>query len=142
MKKIAIIMILAAFVASCGNGGSKKKGDGPATVEMNGTWKGVLPAADCSGIEYNLKLEPQGTYKLKITYIDGEGDGVNSVFDLNGKVVRVSTDSVEYLRLLPPPGDDTIYFMTVSPERLRLVSHLSNLPGAMSPEHYEIVKEK
>jgi hypothetical protein len=49
---------------------------------------------------------------------------------------------VEYLRLLPPPGDDTIYFMTVSPERLRLVSHLSNLPGAMSPEHYEIVKEK
>ena len=142
MKKIAIIMILAAFVASCGNGGSKKKGDGPVMVEMNGTWKGVLPAADCSGIEYKLDLEPQGTYKLKITYIDGEGDGVDSVFDLDGRVVRVSTDSVEYLRLLPPPGDDTIYFMTVSKERLRLVSHLSNLPGAMSPEHYEIVKEK
>ena len=48
MKKIAIIMILAAFVASCGNGGSKKKGDGPVMVEMNGTWKGILPAADGS----------------------------------------------------------------------------------------------
>ena len=142
MKKIAIVIILAALAASCGNGGSKKKSDAPVSVEMNGTWKGVLPAADCSGIEYKLNLEPQGTYKLKITYIDGEGDGVDSVFDSDGRVVRVSTDSVEYLRLLPPPGDDTIYFMTVSKDRLRLVSHLSNRPGALSPEHYEIVKEK
>lgn len=142
MKKIALLIVLAVFVVSCGNGKKGNKQDSPASVEMNGIWKGVLPAADCSGIEYELKLEPQGTYSLKTTYIDGEGDGIDIVFKAEGKVVRFTEDNVEYLRLLPPPGNDTVYFMTVAKDRLRLVSHLSNEPGALAPQLYEIVKEK
>ena len=38
--------------------------------------------------------------------------------------------------------NDTIYFKTVAKDKLRLVSHLSNEPGALAPEHYEIIKEK
>ena len=142
MKKIALFIVLALFAVSCGNGKKGKKQDGPASIEMQGTWKGVLPAADCSGIEYELKLDPQGTYTLQTTYIDGEGDGIDIVFNAEGRVVRFNKDNVEYLRLLPPPGNDTVYFMTVAKDRLRLVSHLSNEPGALAPEHYEIVKEK
>lgn len=142
MKRLFVFIILAAFAISCGNGKSGKNSSGSATVKMNGVWKGVLPAADCSGIEYILKLEPQGTYDLTVTYIDGEGDGVDAVFTSEGKVVRVTRKDGEYLRLLPPPGNDTVYFKTVSKDRLRLVSHLSNLPDALAPERYEIVKEK
>ena len=142
MKKIALLIVLALFAVSCGNSKKGKKQDGPASIEMQGTWKGVLPAADCSGIEYELKLDPQGTYTLQTTYIDGEGDGIDIVFNAEGRVVRFNKDNVEYLRLLPPPGNDTVYFMTVAKDRLRLVSHLSNEPGALAPEHYEIVKEK
>lgn len=142
MKRLFVFIILAAFAVSCGNGKSGKNSSGFATVKMNGVWKGVLPAADCSGIEYILKLEPQGTYDLTVTYIDGEGDGVDAVFTSEGKVVRVTKEDGEYLRLLPPPGNDTVYFKTVSKDRLRLVSHLSNLPDALAPERYEIVKEK
>ena len=64
MKRLFVFIILAAFAVSCGNGKSGKNSSGFATVKMNGVWKGVLPAADCSGIEYILKLEPQGTYDL------------------------------------------------------------------------------
>lgn len=142
MKKIALFIVLALFAVSCGNNRKAKKQDGPASVEMNGIWKGVLPAADCSGIEYELKLEPAGNYSLKTTYIDGEGDGIDIVFSSEGRVVRFSKEDGEYLRLIPPPGNDTVYFKTISKERLRLVSHFSNEPGALSPEHYEIVKEK
>ena len=142
MKRLFVFIILAAFAISCGNGKSGKNSSGSATVKMNGVWKGVLPAADCSGIEYILKLEPQGTYDLTVTYIDGEGDGVDAVFTSEGKVVRVTREDGEYLSLLPPPGNDTVYFKTVSKDRLRLVSHLSNLPDALAPERYEIVKEK
>ena len=143
MKKIALLMVLAVFAVSCGNGRQgKKAANEPVRAEMSGTYKGTLPAADCSGIEYTLKLEPQGAYKLKTTYIDGEGDGIDIVFESEGRVVRVSKEDGEYLRLLPPPGNDTVYFKTIAKDRLRLVSHFSNEPGALSPEHYEIVKEK
>ena len=143
MKKLALFVILAAFAVSCGNNKSGKKGGNePVRAEMSGTFKGTLPAADCSGIEYLLNLEPQGTYKLKTTYIDGEGDGIDIVFTSEGRVVRVSKEDGEYLRLLPPPGNDTIYFKTITEERLRLVSHLSNEPGALAPELYEIEKQK
>ena len=144
MKKIALLMVLALIAVSCGNNRSGKKEnlDGTVRVDMGGTFTGTLPAADCSGIEYILKLEPQGTYKLKTTYIDGEGDGIDIVFESEGRVVRVAKEDGEYLRLLPPPGNDTIYFKTVAKDKLRLVSHLSNEPGALSPEHYEITKEK
>ena len=143
MKKTILFIVLAVFAVSCGNNKSgKKTSKEPVRAEMSGTYKGVLPAADCSGIEYTLNLDPQGAYKLKTTYIDGEGDGIDIVFETEGRVVRVSKEDGEYLRLLPPPGNDTIYFKTVSKERLRLVSHLSNLPGALAPELYEIVKEK
>lgn len=143
MKKLALFIVLAAFAVSCGNNNSGKKGAGePVKADMSGTYRGTLPAADCSGIEYELKLEPMGTYSLKTTYIDGEGDGIDIVFTAQGNVVRVNKENVEYLRLLPPPGNDTVYFMTVAKDRLRLVSHLSNEPGALAPEHYEIAKEK
>ena len=143
MKKIALFLVLAVFAVSCGNNKSGKGNDKePLRVDMGGTFKGTLPAADCSGIEYILKLEPQGTYKLKTTYIDGEGDGIDIVFESEGSVVRVAREDGEYLRLLPPPGNDTVYFKTIAKDKLRLVSHLSNETGALSPEHYEIVKEK
>ena len=143
MKKVALFIVLAAFAVACSNNRQgKKNATEPVRVEMGGTFKGTLPAADCSGIEYILKLDPQGTYKLKTTYIDGEGDGIDIVFESEGRVVRVAREDGEYLRLLPPPGNDTVYFKTIAKDRLRLVSHFSNEPGALAPEHYEIIKEK
>ena len=142
MKRLVLLFVLSALVISCGNNKSGKKSSEPVRVEMSGVWKGLLPAADCSGIEYILTLEPQGTYKTKVTYIDGEGDGIDAVFTAQGRVVRVTRDNAEFLKLLPPPGNDTIYFKTISKDRLRIVSHLSNEPGALNPELYEIVKQK
>ena len=143
MKKTILFIIMAVFAVSCGNNRSvNNKANEPVIVDMGGTFKGTLPAADCSGIEYILKLEPQGTYKLQTTYIDGEGDGIDIIFTSEGRVVRVSREDGEYLRLLPPPGNDTVYFKTIAKDKLRLVSHLSNEPGALAPEHYEIIKEK
>ena len=43
-------------------------------LDWNGTYKGVLPCADCEGIETELELNSDKTYEIKETYL-GKGDG-------------------------------------------------------------------
>ncbi|MDA3502190.1 MULTISPECIES: copper resistance protein NlpE [Acinetobacter] len=43
-------------------------------LDWNGTYKGVLPCADCEGIETKLELNSDKTYEIKETYL-GKGDG-------------------------------------------------------------------
>lgn len=135
-------MFLAALMSllvSCGNGGSNKKAsDKP--FELSGTFTGILPAADCSGIEYILSLEPQGVYKMTITHIDGEGDGIDMVFYSSGGIVRVNEDDGTFLRLLPPPGNDTVYFKIVDSQTLRLVNKQLEQPSE-NPHLYNIIKK-
>ena len=44
------------------------------TLDWNGTYKGVLPCADCESIETELELNSDKTYEIKETYL-GKGDG-------------------------------------------------------------------
>ncbi|MBE6246033.1 MAG: copper resistance protein NlpE [Bacteroidales bacterium] len=137
MKRFLLPVIAMLIAFSCANNNSANEGK---PFEMDGVWEGVLPAADCSGIEYILSLQPQGTYKMTITYIDGEGDGIDMVFYSTGKVVRVHEDKSQFLRLLPPPGNDTVYFKVVDSQVLRLVN--KELEEPQNPELYNIVKGK
>lgn len=138
MRKIIFFALVLILSVSCRNN-SGNVNAGAKQFEMSGVWKGLLPAADCSGIDYILSLQPDGSYKMTITHIDGEGDGIDIVFFSQGKVVRVSEDDVLYLRLLPPPGNDTVYFKVVDSNILRLVD--KHLQEPQNPQLYNIVKE-
>ena len=40
------------------------------SLDYRGTYRGVLPAADCPGIETTLTLKPDGTYSLHEEYLE------------------------------------------------------------------------
>ena len=95
MKKSIIAISLASLVlAACSKTENKKvEEQTPATTETvseatvadtahtaenaldwNGTYKGILPCADCEGIKTELELNSDTTYEIKETYL-GKGDG-------------------------------------------------------------------
>ncbi len=48
------------------------------SLDWFGEYKGVLPCADCEGIETELKLNSDKTYELEQEYKGGKGDGTKS----------------------------------------------------------------
>lgn len=53
------------------------------SLDWDGTYSGVLPCADCGGIQTSLELSKDGSFKLHQVYL-GKEDGA---FDNSGKVV-------------------------------------------------------
>jgi uncharacterized lipoprotein NlpE involved in copper resistance len=46
------------------------------SVDWAGTYQGVLPCADCEGIDTELVLNEDGTFKRTMTYLGKEGEPV------------------------------------------------------------------
>ena len=92
MKKLIIFSVLAAgLIFSCKNNSSNNQNGSETPVTENytdtvhtsrtsldyaGTYKGVIPCADCSGIEVEITLDDKGNYKKKMTYQGKEPDNV------------------------------------------------------------------
>ena len=84
MKKVFILVCSCALLTACNNGVKTNKSSETDTVaievpdmhnaeislDYEGTYKGVLPAADCPGIETTLTLNPDKTFTLHSVYID------------------------------------------------------------------------
>jgi copper homeostasis protein (lipoprotein) len=74
----------------------------PAGEEMfERTWLGVLPCADCDGIQTRLELVREGdrrTYRLEETYLGADGD---AVFSQQGEWVQEGEGEGARLRLDP-----------------------------------------
>ena len=82
-------MILAAAavaLASCGGNAPRRSAqqetgafkpdihNAETSLDYRGTYRGVLPAADCPGIETTLTLAPDGSYALHLKYIDRDSE--------------------------------------------------------------------
>ena len=93
MKKIFILVCSCALLAACNNSAKTNKSAGADntsievtdihnaenSLDYEGTYKGVFPAADCPGIETTLTLNPDKTFSLHSVYIDRD-----SSFDEKG----------------------------------------------------------
>ncbi len=96
MKSILVAFSLIVTMAACSDG-TKRPGrtDGPlpgslgtalyvaavSVDEVAGTYTGVLPCADCPGIETTLVLKSDETYRLETRY---QGKGNESPFVAEG----------------------------------------------------------
>lgn len=82
----------------------------PAMAAPAGAYVGVLPCADCVGLEYRLDLLPEGVFYLRMVYRDRPRDfyeiGTWSI-DEAGKTLTLSGRDVEPLRL-SVDGDDKL----------------------------------
>ncbi|MGL4829504.1 MAG: copper resistance protein NlpE [Vibrio sp.] len=65
------------------------------SLDWAGIYQGTLPCADCGGIETELTLNADGSYKLTETYLDKEGEPFASegafVWDETGSIVTLQT---------------------------------------------------
>ena len=99
-------------------------------LDYEGTYKGVLPAADCPGIETTLTLNPDKTFALHSVYIDK-----NSSFDEKG-TYTVEED----LLTLQEEGGELSYY-SIEEKRLRkLDMEKQKITGELA-EHYVLEKE-
>ncbi len=88
MKTNNLLIIAAVLLfASCGGRAEKGRIRGrrgrrarhahaETSLDYQGTYTGVLPAADCPGIEMRLTLDDDGRYTLDEQYIDRDSEFV------------------------------------------------------------------
>jgi uncharacterized lipoprotein NlpE involved in copper resistance len=65
------------------------------SLEWQGTYKGILPCADCEGIETEVLLNPDLTFVLEKKYL---GKGVQTVFEEKGTFTWNETGSIISLK--------------------------------------------
>ena len=145
MKKFFVFSGIMAVLLSCQSKTAKNVSvdNEPAQCEHTQVYKGLLPAADCSGIEYTLGIDTMNdSYQLTTVYIDAEGTGKNLSFTSEGKRSMIHRGEGEDARVfykLTPCGKDTasVYFMVVNDSTLRLVN--TDLQEPTNKTLYDIV---
>lgn len=81
IMKLLLVLSVAAFTAyACTNKSKTSESNVPdmhtsqISLDWQGVYSGVLPCADCEGIETELTLNGDETYKLKTTYLGVENE--------------------------------------------------------------------
>lgn len=104
------------------------------SLDWNGSYKGVLPCADCEGIETKLELNSDKTFELEETYL-GKGDGKSFESKGSFQFDRNNTSIIE----LDKAGDSRKYF--VAEGYLKALDLEGNeITGALA-DKYQLNKE-
>jgi heat shock protein HslJ len=84
MKTIMFIMGAAAIALTLNGCNGTKRAATSAVQELSGIYTGILPCADCPGIQTRVDINGDMTYKLQTRYI-GKSDKTADVFNSSGK---------------------------------------------------------
>lgn len=103
---IIVLIITGILITGCSD-----------TNKTSGIYEGVLPCADCEGIQAVLELNSSGFFKLEETYL-GEDD---SLFITEGKW---SVDDSGKITLAEEGGQ--IYFKVVSDKEIKMLDRSGN----------------
>lgn len=105
MRKTFIMAIAGILLAGCGNSSKATKeivADSTATtvidthnaatsLDYEGTYKGVFPAADCPGIETTLTLNADKTFTQHFSYIERNTSlNEKGVYTLKGNLLTLN----------------------------------------------------
>lgn len=114
MKKVLSLVIISIALFGCGNKSKKNVETVQEVAEVvvdNGVvgnvYKGVLPAADCDGIETTLTLNEDGSFVEKSVYLGKEGSfEEKGTYSVDGEIITLSVDQedakeakMEYFRV-------------------------------------------
>ena len=147
MKKNLLILAAALALVACGGNAPKKTAaaetqattaEAPdmhtaeTSLDYLGTYEGTLPAADCPGIQTTLTLNPDGTYKVHLKYIDRDSE-----FDEKGAF----TVKGNLLTLTPSDGGQPEYYKVEENGVRRLDAEKQPVTGPLA-ENYILQKTK
>lgn len=105
--RTSLILVCTCFVlASCGNSSKvnniANNGDSITVTDMHnaenaldyqGEYKGVLPAADCPGIETTLTLNSDNTFTLHSQYLERDATfDEKGTYSVDGNVLTLKTE--------------------------------------------------
>lgn len=146
MKKVLFVSLAALVFVACGGNTSKNDVQSIEVVETDsvdilhnaansldyeGKYVGVLPAADGPGIEVTLTLDNDRNYKMHEKYIDRETE-----FDSQG-IYEV----VENLLIMSSDANDTIYYKVEEGRLRRLDRERQPIVGDLA-KNYILIKQQ
>lgn len=152
MKKYLLILSVAGALVSCGGNLRKAAATGSTACETEtatietisaghtaetsldwlGSYEGTLPAADCPGIETTIVLAADGSYTLRMEYLERD-----TAFDEEG-TFRIEGN---LLTLVPSDGGQPGYYQ-VEENRLRhLDADRQPITGELA-DHYVLQKKQ
>ena len=138
-RKVLILAAAAVALASCGGNAPRRSAqqetgafkpdihNAETSLDYRGTYRGVLPAADCPGIETTLTLKPDGTYSLHEEYLERDAR-----FDAEGAYTL-------HGNLLTLEGSDTTWYKVEENRLRRLTTDRKEVEGPLA-EHYVLRK--
>ena len=139
IRKVMILAAAAVALASCGGNAPRRSAqqetgafkrdihNAETSLDYRGTYRGVLPAADCPGIETTLTLKPDGTYSLHEEYLERDAR-----FDAEGAYTL-------HGNLLTLEGSDTTWYKVEENRLRRLTTDRKEVEGPLA-EHYVLRK--
>jgi uncharacterized lipoprotein NlpE involved in copper resistance len=140
MTRFSLIILIAFFLCSCQPGARQHNEQTKAEVpnpdpahnahnalDWAGTYTGMLPCADCEGIETILTIRMDSTFTRKTRYL-GKGDEI--WLEINGSYSWDEAGFVITLENLDPPNqyfvsENRIFHLDINGERItgRLADH-------------------
>lgn len=140
MKNKVMILAAAITLVACGGNQQKKAvsekvkadavkvdmHDAESSLDYQGTYTGVFPAADCPGIDMRLTLKKDGTYSLHMKYLDRDSE-----FDEKG----VFTVKENLLTLTPSEGGQPQYYKVEENRLRRLDAEKQPVTGALADNY-------
>ncbi|MCH7335947.1 copper resistance protein NlpE [Acinetobacter sp. NIPH 2699] len=113
------------------------------SLDWNGSYKGILPCADCEGIETKLELNSDKTFELEETYL-GKGDGKSFESKGDGKsfeskgTFQFDNHNTSIIQL-DQAGDNRKYF--VAEGYLKALDLEGNEITGVLADQYQLKKE-
>ena len=140
MKNKVMILAAAITLVACGGNQQKKAvsekvkadavkvdmHDAESSLDYQGTYTGVFPAADCPGIDMRLTLKKDGTYSLHMKYLNRDSE-----FDEKG----VFTVKENLLTLTPSEGGQPQYYKVEENRLRRLDAEKQPVTGALADNY-------
>ncbi len=144
---VLFIILLIAHLYSCHTSNTDNAGQSDSLVhdgvpdmhtsrialDWDGTYFGVLPCADCAGIETTLEIDYDGSFILQTVYL---GENEENIFTEKGRYEWNDRGSIITLKDMQPPnqyfvGENHLIHLDVDGQRIT---------GELS-EHYVLRKQ-
>ncbi len=142
LKQVAGIAFITLFITSCGNRSEKTTTEDQSfidhhtaeiSLDWSGAYKGILPCADCEGIETTLILNDDNTYILITTYL-GKGEPINDTY------AGTFTWDINNIELQGVPGSRPMIYK-VEENRVRQLDMEGNIITGTVASNYLLIKE-
>lgn len=143
-KFIPTIIFSAILIAFVIQDHKEREALTPTTDQLApATYRGLLPAADCSGIDYTLTLNDSivgsdTLFALRMVYIDGNGAGLDATFDSHGRQQQITIGTRRGYHLISDDGDPDTYLQIINDSTLRMCD--STLTAPQSSLNYDLVR--